>query len=609
MSKMQAENSNYDSCSAHTFHIPVMGTGFTIDTPLKVARYGIDSVISLVDDVLLEQMRKYHCGCQDIPFEPISKKDDDSRARRITAYLNLVHMLVQRQLKELQAAPFEPGSDIMRYFDLLPDGEVKQSFNEMLATSDPAEKARLQEQLRTKVIPGKIDVNIMTKLDVDNYRDGEKLPSEFSDALAGLRGFAMSDLSASMILSAGLNQRLFAYFTQFKDFFPDQYGWLKKKITLKVSDFRSALIQGKLFAKFGLWVSEYRIESGLNCGGHAFISKGTLIGPILEEFKTKREELVNAVYSIYRKAQANNGHVEPVEPRNIRITVQGGIGTTDEDRLLHELYDVDSTGWATPFLLVPEVTNIDDAHLIKLQKVTELEVSCSDCSPLGVPFWSLMNSASEAERERRIQDGKPGSPCAKGFIKLNTEFTEKPICIASSRYQNLKLEQIAQQQLEPEKLTDVQYANAVKSILAKSCICHDLAGNATGKYGIDDKATSSICCGPAIVYFSKLVSLEQMLDHIYRKVSVFSDEKRPHMFVNELKLNVDYMRKRLDSFALGLIPSPLKAMGGFKENLLSGIQYYRSLAHHIAEDERKRFLDDLSTIYQMIERFPLHVPA
>jgi len=30
----------------HSFHIPVMGTGFTIDTPLKVARYGISSVIS-----------------------------------------------------------------------------------------------------------------------------------------------------------------------------------------------------------------------------------------------------------------------------------------------------------------------------------------------------------------------------------------------------------------------------------------------------------------------------------------------------------------------------------------------------------------------------------
>ena len=31
-----------------------MGTGFTIATPLNVARYGISSVISLVDDALID---------------------------------------------------------------------------------------------------------------------------------------------------------------------------------------------------------------------------------------------------------------------------------------------------------------------------------------------------------------------------------------------------------------------------------------------------------------------------------------------------------------------------------------------------------------------------
>ena len=37
-----------------------MGIGFTIDTPLKVAQYGMDSVISLVDDILLEKLRKMY---------------------------------------------------------------------------------------------------------------------------------------------------------------------------------------------------------------------------------------------------------------------------------------------------------------------------------------------------------------------------------------------------------------------------------------------------------------------------------------------------------------------------------------------------------------------
>ena len=40
----------------HHFHIPVMGIAFTIDSPIKVAKYGISSVISIVEDKLIEMM-------------------------------------------------------------------------------------------------------------------------------------------------------------------------------------------------------------------------------------------------------------------------------------------------------------------------------------------------------------------------------------------------------------------------------------------------------------------------------------------------------------------------------------------------------------------------
>ena len=55
----------------HTFHIPVMGLSYTIDTPLKVARFGISSVISIVQDDLLEQMREYYCKKYHYEFTPI----------------------------------------------------------------------------------------------------------------------------------------------------------------------------------------------------------------------------------------------------------------------------------------------------------------------------------------------------------------------------------------------------------------------------------------------------------------------------------------------------------------------------------------------------------
>ena len=41
----------------HKIHIPVMGICYTADTPIRVAHLGITSVISLVDDGLLEEYR------------------------------------------------------------------------------------------------------------------------------------------------------------------------------------------------------------------------------------------------------------------------------------------------------------------------------------------------------------------------------------------------------------------------------------------------------------------------------------------------------------------------------------------------------------------------
>ncbi|MCH8969487.1 MAG: hypothetical protein IIA66_10275, partial [Planctomycetes bacterium] len=178
--------------SGHTFHIPVMGTGFTIDTALRVAKYGIASVISLVDDVLIEQIRKMHCQRTEEPYEEIAGRDEDSRARRITAYLNFVDRLVRKQAQALQASPFEAGSDITRYYEMLPESPPKSAYHEMLATEDLTERVRKQDQLRRLAVPGAIDVNIMTKLDRDTYSNGQKHAPDFADALSALRGYANS---------------------------------------------------------------------------------------------------------------------------------------------------------------------------------------------------------------------------------------------------------------------------------------------------------------------------------------------------------------------------------------------------------------------------------
>ncbi|HEY0898247.1 MAG TPA: hypothetical protein VGD90_02890, partial [Sphingobacteriaceae bacterium] len=176
----------------HTFHIPVLGLGFSIDTPLKVARFGSSSVVSIVDDELIERMRKYHSEKNNLPYKEIGKNEYDHRAKRITAYLNLLDSLIEDQFTDLQQQSFEEPSELVKYFNLLPDhSELKQQYRVMLETSDPEKKAQLQQELRQGIRKGAIDVNIMSKVDKINYlKDGTALAEEFTDALASLRGFA-----------------------------------------------------------------------------------------------------------------------------------------------------------------------------------------------------------------------------------------------------------------------------------------------------------------------------------------------------------------------------------------------------------------------------------
>jgi hypothetical protein len=589
----------------HSFHIPVMGTAFTIESPVKIARFGISSVISCVDDILIERMRKYYCRVTGSEYVPISRTDHDARARRITAYLNLMDEIVKEQFDKLKTSAFEIGSEITRYFDLLPDeSSLKQMYRIMLSTEEPAEREKVEAELRKRIRPGTIDVNIMTKLDRTNYDEaGEPLPSEFTDALAALRGYANSTLSSSIVFSAGFNGRLYSYVEQFPDFHADEQGSIKKKIVIKVNDFRSALTQGKFFAKKGIWVSEYRLESGLNCGGHAFGHGGNLMGPNLEEFKEKREEFVSSLFEIYNKARAQKGKETFQEPHLVRITAQGGIGTAGEQRFLLNYYELDGTGWGTPFLLVPEATTTDDVTLKSLCVATKDDLCLSDVSPLGIPFNNLKTSASERAKYERIKNNKPGSPCSKGYLVSNTEFSKNPICIASYRYQKKKLEE-----LQTKGLSSDDYQTAAEAVIAKACLCNDLGGAAVLSHDLaepkDLPSPPAICPGPNLAYFSRPYSLQEMVDHIYGRKNILSDdETRPNMFITELNMYIDYLNMEIEQS----LPSPndqrVKYFNEFKENLYSGVSYYEQLLSKMTEETkeyRDRVMRDLHECLQRL---------
>lgn len=548
--------------SQHTFHIPVMGTAFTADSPLKVAHYGINTVIALADDVLLERLRKYYSEIYNMSYVEIKNDTKDYRADRITSYLNMVNKVVLEKFDALTSSTKDTFNEVQKYFSMLPDSSnLKQEFNQLIHESFNFDD--LSIWLKKNLTIGSIDVNIMTKVDKTNYFKKEKLPSEYNDAHAGLRGYANSDLESSVIFSAGMNPRLYGYIANFDDFFPNQDGYIKKKIILKVSDYRSAVIQGKFLAKKGLWISEYRIESGLNCGGHAFATDGFLMGPILAEFRDRRQELIDDTFTLLKSALERSGRKVPNEKLSIKITAQGGIATSEEHHFLMNHYNLDTVGWGTPFLLVPEVTTVDKHTRKQLQKAKEKDLFLSNISPLGVPFNSLRNSSKDIERFQKIEEGRPGSSCPRKFLALSNEYGNQGVCTASRLYQKNKIEEQG-------------FSN---QITEKTCLCMGLAATAVINYEVQTRESKgvSICPGPNMAYFSKELTLSEMVYHIYNDAEEVVRSDRPNVFVNELGMYLKYFSEKIDEHKKNWDRVTAKKLTNFARNLDDGINYYKAM--------------------------------
>jgi len=578
-----------------------MGLAYTIDSPIKVARFGISSVISIVEDRLIEMMRQHYYPTISREYQPISTHETDYRAKRITDYLNLVNTIVQAQVEKLRNAAFETGSEIVKYFEMLPDDNaLKQLFGQMMNSGNREEKEKIASQLRSQIQPGSIDVNIMTKVDRETYNSRGDIVENGSDAVAALRGYVKSNLSnSSVVFSAGMNPRLYNYLESCKEFDVNEDGDFTKKIIVKVSDYRSALIQGKYLAKKGIWVSEFRIESGLNCGGHAFATEGYLLGPILEEFKTNRQELIDTIFEVYNAALRKKDKPHFISPPKMTLSVQGGIGTHEENDFLFRYYNVESTGWGTPFLLVPEATTVDEDTLNLLSKAKENDVILSSNSPLGVRFHYLRGTSSDIEKSLRIKKGKPGSPCTEKHLSFNTEFTKEPICTASHKYQKLKIAQLQSLNL-PEK----EYQVKLNEVLDKECLCIGLSNAAAVNYKqtfIKKLKAVTICPGPNIANFSKIVSLQKMVDHIYGRTDIMSNAQRPHMFIAELKLYIIYLKEKLEEgFNSNQLINQKKYFNAYFQNLKKGISYYFNLPGQ-SENTGKQFTNDLSKSEQDLD--------
>lgn len=588
--------------SIHTFHIPVMGLAYTIDSPIRVAHLGISSVISVMDDELIERLNKLYSQKFELPYKEIGRKVEDFRAKRITAYLDTVDTIVKSKFSNFKKELLDSKKRVTEFLNVLPDSSILKEQAEQYVL-DNLSFERFKEILDNYFKPGSIDVNIMTKVDREQYNGKEVLPSIYNDAHAALRGFAESKVQSSLVLSAGMNPRLFSYFESFDVFYPQKHKTLDKKIVLKVSDYRSALIQGSFLAKKGIWVSEYRIESGLNCGGHAFATDGFLLGPIMAEFKDQRQELIATTHKLLCNALEEKQRYIPEEPLELKITVQGGVGTAEEHQFLLETYDVDSVGWGSPFLLVPEATSVDVQTRKLLADAQEKDLFLSNISPLGIPFNTVRGTTNEAINKLRNTDEKYGSSCPRKYLALDKTHATEGWCTASKKHQTKEIKALNDLK---STLSNDDYLSKKELIIDKSCLCIGLANASLLEQNLPIKGEAQgvvICPGPNMAYFDKEVSLEKMIQHIYGRKNVIEHESRPNFLIKELEMYRDHFKKGLSSITLDSSVIEKKKLEKIKNNILNGIDYYRTLF----ENAPKYFQSDNSRILKDLERIRIDI--
>ena len=203
----------------HSFHIPVMGLAYTIDSPIRIAQYGISSVISIIDDEIIEKMKNFYSKKFNLNYPEILIMINDYRAKRITDYLNMIDDIINEKFKTFKLEISRNTESLKHFIAILPNSsEIKSTLQNLLENRDYF-CCQIKNFIEKNLVPGNIDVNIMTKVDKDNFIKNEQLPIIYNVAHASLRGFANSKLSSLMVLSAGMNPRLYSCIEEFEDFF------------------------------------------------------------------------------------------------------------------------------------------------------------------------------------------------------------------------------------------------------------------------------------------------------------------------------------------------------------------------------------------------------
>ena len=93
-----------------------------------------------------------------------------------------------------------------------------------------------------------------------------------------------------------------------------------------------------------------------------------------------------------------------------------------------------------------------------------------------------------------------------------------------------------------------------------------------------------------------------MVKHIYGSIDVLPTNNRPNVFVKELGLYVEHLKKEIENYSETITSMQQKKWATFKANLIKGIEYYQDLFN-----DTSYFLNERVTIQKQLKSYKLQV--
>ena len=99
-----------------------------------------------------------------------------------------------------------------------------------------------------------------------------------------------------------------------------------------------------------------------------------------------------------------------------------------------------------------------------------------------------------------------------------------------------------------------------------------------------------------MAYYSKIMSLKNMTDHIYGRDNMITRTDRPNMFIKELHIYIDFLKNKLEEVKKDMNKKEEKYLLTFTNNMKEGLLYYQELFTSIKnafEDIKEAVLNEL----------------